>query len=180
MNYKRKHIPAQNKIYQTIRQDLIRICPSYITEEDICFLASVNLSPPYNIYKQDEVILVNEMSRKNTRDFKFQFDKGSLDFFISIEPLNHLNDLEPMFRSFGTIIRSGGLLSFTYEHRRDKNFSSQLFNLNKTDVPDSSILASGKAQKLLINNNFYIQHELEYQIDSFSEIELVLIIAQKK
>lgn len=175
---------------------LIKICQNYLSEEDLDSLMK-NTYPSSNIIfkingnvpiiKSKYVCFDYDFTITSVIDgqkFPFPADNKnpSLDFLFAIDLLNKIKNLEPLIKDIGSLIKPQGLFAFTYHRVRNKYLLGQKENDLKS-TKNQKILYShydGYVQKLLLNNHFYIQNEFEGPVDNQKNIEVVLIVAQKK
>lgn len=179
-----KNSERKLEMYSCLFSELISLCKNYLSEEDLAVIISKDVQPPLNILKQNSDIQFNCISLKDCSNENafYLLHPEALDFLIVIDyMINEIENIEPVFKTVGVSIKSGGILAFTYERINSSN-SKKVLNslLSVKDDLKSIPINDGVLQKLLIDNNFYIQYEIEYLPDSLSDSELVLIIAQKK
>lgn len=175
---------------------LIKTCQNYLSEEDLDSLMK-NTYPSSNIifkingnvpiFNFKYVCVDYDFTKTSVIDSqKFPFPDNnknqSLTFLFATDLLNKVKNLEPLIEDIGSMIKSHGLFAFTYYRVCNRYLTGQKENdLESTKY--QKILYSqfdGYVQKLLLNNNFYIQNEFEFPVDNQKNIEVVLIIAQKK
>lgn len=187
-----------SKFFQT--QDmfpiLIKICQTYLSEEDLDLLMKNTMTSPNFIFKINGKIQIMKFKYvpidcdilKNTILHSqglllADYNKNqSLDFLFAIDLLNKIKNLDSFIEDIGSMIKSNGLFAFTYHRVRNRYLSGQKEN-DLESTKNQKILYShydGYVQKLLLNNHFYIQNEFEYPVDNQNNIEVVLIVAQKK
>ena len=169
-------------INKSIFSILINICKNYIPKEDLEFINYMNAIPPMYILKTKDGIQINQMNKisiENSSYLSILDDMAqTLDYLFAIEIVNDFENLPQVINRIGASIKPEGIFTFTYE--RAGNRKSFVLSIPKRDASLSPPIKDGVIQKLLIKNDFYIQHELDYQINAQEENYIVLIVAQKK
>ncbi len=175
---------------------LIKICQKYLSEEDLDLLMKNILTSPNFIFNINGKIQIMK-SKYVPIDFDFlkstilhsqelpltDYHKNqSLDFLFAFDLINRIKNLDSLIEDIGSIIRPLGLFAFTYYKVCNRHISGKKEYYFES-VENQTITYShfdGYIQKLLLINNFYIQNEFEWPIDNKKNIEIVLIVAQKK
>tara|TARA_B100000809_G_scaffold95005_1_gene93664 strand:+ start:23034 stop:23549 length:516 start_codon:yes stop_codon:yes gene_type:complete len=171
-------------MYKLIFPELIRLLKHYLPKEDIDSISSINMELPITILKHKKSIQYNQLNGisidtiLDDNPFIFLHKIETLDFLISIDLLNRLENINLVIEKIGFIIASQGIFSFIYKRKDNRNYNA--FSLQNTNSLKSCPIKDGVIQKHLINNNFYIQHEVEFPINQEKDCFMVLIIAQKK
>ncbi len=174
-------------IYKKLFSRLINLCVPYLPNEDIDKIASVNVKPPMNILKQKSWIQINQKDCISMMNVlctnSFVFDKiEKLDYLFAIDIVNKFENVAPFIKMVGASIKSGGIFAFTYE-RTNRGIETKEVSDSPQRLQEDSMsfpVIDGVIQQHLIDNEFYIQHENEFQLCPKQELNIVLIVAQKK
>lgn len=112
----------------------------------------------------------------------FPSHKEYFEIVLANNVFPYFNDLSILIKEVQQLLKPNGIFVFTYEKSLNRfNDDSQVFCLEEqSDKPTIYAHFDGYVQKLLIKNNFYIQKEQEYQVNSQKKTECVAIVAQKK
>ncbi len=173
---------------------LIEISRNYLSEKDLASLTKNTLISSDIIFKNNGEVHILEskytpvyqdlLNKKTIHEFRLQkiLKSQPLDFLFIFDLFSKFNNLELLLDNIAPKIKSNGLFAFTY----DKVYTRYVSGKNEHYFERSKNLANvsyshfdGYVQKLLLNN-FYIQYEYEFLIDTHENIEVVLIVAQKK